>query len=104
MDEVHEVTAAVDCCPPRSVQMAASLSHPSAQGGLADEQAGERAGGVHVVVGQHADRFELGVIEQVGLVDHEDGSAAAFDLPGRERVDGRSRGPAREDGIVPGHS
>src|SRR5581483_3495946 len=29
----------------------------AAQGGLADEQGGERGGGVHVVVGEHADAF-----------------------------------------------
>jgi hypothetical protein len=30
---------------------------------LADEQGGEGGAGVHVVVGQHADRFELLVVE-----------------------------------------
>ena len=44
-------------------------SHPPPQGGLADEQAGERASGVQVVVGQHPHGFELVVDEQVGLVD-----------------------------------
>ena len=31
----------------------------AAQGGLAQQQAGEGAAGVHVVVGEHADLFEL---------------------------------------------
>ena len=62
--------------------------HPSSQGGLADEQAGERARGVHVVVGEHADRLELGVVEQVGLVEDQDGGAAACVLFDRQRVDG----------------
>jgi hypothetical protein len=30
------------------------------------------------VVGEHADGFELAVVEQVGLVDDQDGGAAAF--------------------------
>ncbi len=41
---------------------------PAAQGGLADEEAGQRAGGVEVVVGEHADGFELGGFEHVGFV------------------------------------
>ena len=61
---------------------------PPSQGGLADQQAGEGAGGVHVVVGEHADRFELGVVEQVGFVDDEDGGAAAFGVLGGEGVGG----------------
>ncbi|MFG2638899.1 hypothetical protein ACGFX8_35105 [Streptomyces sp. NPDC048362] len=35
------------------------------QGRLADQQAGQRAAGVHLVVGQHPDRFELLVVEQM---------------------------------------
>jgi hypothetical protein len=49
---------------------------PSPQGGLADEQAGEGAVGVHVVVGEHPDRFELGVVEQVCFID--DWAALSF--------------------------
>src|SRR6202034_1695421 len=55
----------------------AELDH-AAQGGLAEQDGGERGLAVHVVVGEHADRFELGVVEQVGLVDEQDGGAAAF--------------------------
>jgi hypothetical protein len=40
------------------------------------------------VVGEHADRLELGVIEQVGFVDDHDRGAAAFDLLDGECVDG----------------
>ena len=40
------------------------------------------------MVGEHADRLELGVVEQVGFVDHQDGGAAAFGLFDGERVDG----------------
>ena len=43
---------------------------------------------VHVVVGEHADAFELGVVEQVGFVDDEDGGAAAFGGFGGEGVGG----------------
>ena len=53
-----------------------------AQGGLADQQAGEGAGGVHVVLGQHADGLQLGVVEQVGFVQDEDRGAAPFGLFG----------------------
>ena len=71
--------------------------HPPPQGGLADEQAGERAGGVHVVVGEHPDRFELVVVEQVRLVDHHDGGAAAFGV-----FDGQRVGGLRDQGGVVG--
>ena len=47
---------------------------------------GERL--VHVVVGEHADAFELVVVEQVGLVDDQDGGAAAFVVFGGEGVGG----------------
>ena len=49
------------------------------------------------MVGQHPDRLELGVVEQVGLVDDQDGGAAAFGLLDRERVDG-----LRDEGGVVG--
>ena len=55
----------------------AELDHP-AQGGLADQDGGERGAAVHVVVGEHADRFELVVVQEVGFVDDQDGGAAAF--------------------------
>jgi hypothetical protein len=40
------------------------------------------------VIGEHADRLELGVVEQVGFVDDQDRCAAAFDLLDGQRVDG----------------
>ena len=40
------------------------------------------------MVGEHADRLELGVVEQVGFVDDQDRGAAAFGLLDGERVDG----------------
>ena len=52
--------------------------HGAAQGGLADEEAGEGGVGVEVVVGEHADGLELLVAGQVGLVDDKDGGAAAL--------------------------
>jgi hypothetical protein len=63
---------------------------------LANEQAGERAVGVHVVVGQHPDGLELGVIEQVCFVDDEHGGAAAFGLFGGQQV----RGVRDQGGVV----
>ena len=61
---------------------------PPPQGGLADEQAGERAAGVEVVVGEHADGLELGGFEHVCLVDGQDGDAAAFVVLAGEQVHG----------------
>jgi hypothetical protein len=66
------------------------------QGRLPDEQAGEGAVGVHVVVGQHADRLELGVIEQVCFVNDQQGGAAAFGLFGGQQV----RGLGYQGGVV----
>ena len=37
---------------------------------------------------EHPDRFELLVVEQVGLVDDHDGGAAAFGVFGGQRVGG----------------
>jgi hypothetical protein len=37
--------------------------HHAFEGGLADEDDGERAGGVHLGVGQHTNEFELVVIK-----------------------------------------
>src|SRR6478752_2512984 len=45
---------------------------PLAQGGLADQDDRERGSGVHVVVGQQPDRFELMIVQQVGFVDFSD--------------------------------
>jgi hypothetical protein len=56
--------------------------------GLADEQAGQRAGGVEVVVGEHADGFELGGFEHVGFVDGQDRDSAAFGVLAGEQVHG----------------
>jgi hypothetical protein len=38
------------------------------------------------VVGEHADAFELGGVEEVGFVDDQDGDAAAFGVLGGEGV------------------
>src|SRR5262249_43220891 len=51
---------------------------PSAQGGLPDQEGGCRRAGVHVVVGEHPDGLEAGVVEQVGFVDDQHGGASAF--------------------------
>ena len=40
------------------------------------------------MVGEHPDRLELLVVEQVGLVDHDDGGAAAFGVFGGQGVGG----------------
>jgi hypothetical protein len=72
-------------------QVAGVLGEPGAGGVGGDPEdviSCERAGGVHVVVGQHPDRLELGMVEQMGFVDDDDRGAAAFDLLDRERVDG----------------
>jgi hypothetical protein len=54
------------------------------------------------VVGQHADRLELGVVEQMGFVDHQDRGAAPFGLFDGERVDGlRDQGGVVDQGPVP---
>ncbi len=42
---------------------------PLAEGGLADEQTREQRFGVHVGVGEEPEFFELGVVEEVGLVN-----------------------------------
>jgi hypothetical protein len=69
------------------------------QGGLAYEQAGQRAGGVHVRVGEHAHRLELRGVEQVRLVDDEDDLAAPLGRFGGERVGGlRDQGGVVEAG------
>ena len=50
----------------------------SPERGLADEQAGERAGGVHLCVGQEPDRLQLGVAQQVSLVHDQQREPAAL--------------------------
>jgi hypothetical protein len=66
--------------------------HPEAesvaQAGLADEDDRERGSGVHVVIGQQPDRFELMVVEQVGLVDDQYRVAAPFGVFGGQRLGG----------------
>lgn len=52
--------------------------HGPAQGRLPDEQAGQWGVLVHALVGQHPDRLELFVGQQVRLDEDEDGGAAAF--------------------------
>ena len=52
------------------------------QGGLPDQDDGERGTTVHVVVGEQPDRFELMIVEQVGLIDDEHGVSAAFGVFG----------------------
>ena len=51
----------------------AEPQHP-AQGGLADEQAGQRAGGIHLGVREEPELLQLGGVKQVGLVDFSDRS------------------------------
>ena len=65
----------------------AEAEHP-AQGGLADEQAGQRAGRVHLGVGQDPDGLELVVGQQVRLVDDQQRG------PGRARRARRRCRPA----------
>ena len=43
------------------------------EGGLADEDDGQGAGGVHFGVRQHPDQFQLAVVEQVRFIDDEHG-------------------------------
>src|SRR5690242_19497857 len=58
--------------------------HGAPQGGLADEQAGERGVGIEVVVGEHPYRLELFIAQQMGLVDDQDGGLAALVALGGE--------------------
>jgi DNA-binding Xre family transcriptional regulator len=78
----------------------AEADHPPKRG-LADEQAGQRAGGVHLVVGEHPDGLELVVVEQVRLVDDEHGGAAAFAVLGGQQAGGLSDMFATTDLIGP---
>src|SRR2546429_3198368 len=62
--------------------------HGAPQGGLADEQAGERGVGIEVVVGEHPYRLELLIPQQMGLVDDQDGGLAALVAFGGEHGGG----------------
>jgi hypothetical protein len=62
--------------------------HPPPQGGLADEQARERARRVEVMICQEPQRFQLVIAEQVRLLDDHDGGASPFSVFGGERVGG----------------
>src|SRR6266702_6337135 len=82
----------------------AELDH-SPEGGLAQQDGGERGLAVHVVVGEHADGFQLVVVEEVGLVDDQHWGAASFSgfagehavgLGGQRR--GAVGGPAAQGG------
>ena len=54
------------------------------------------------MVGQHADGFQLGVVEQVRLVDDHDRGAAAFGVFGGQGVGGlRDEGGGVEAGDLP---
>lgn len=68
------------------------MLHPFAQGGLADQRHRERRRGVHVVVGEHADRVQLLVVEQVRFIDHDGRRAPFVDLRGQRggRLGGES--------------
>jgi len=63
-------------------------AHPQlpVQGGLADQDPGERAGAVHLHVGHQPELFQLGGIEQVRLVDDHDHGAVPFAGLGGEQV------------------
>ncbi|HZD15328.1 MAG TPA: hypothetical protein VE196_09430, partial [Pseudonocardiaceae bacterium] len=70
--------------------------HSPPQGGLPHQQAGEGAVGIKIMVGQHADRFQLGVIEQVRFVQDQHGGPATFGLFGGQQV----RGLRDQGGVV----
>src|SRR5215218_41205 len=61
---------------------------PPPQGGLAQQQAGERRAGVHVVVGEHADLLQLLGRQQVGLVDDHHGGLGLLGLLGGQQLGG----------------
>jgi hypothetical protein len=52
---------------------------------LSDQQRRERRPRVHVVVGEHAHRLQLGVVEQVRLVEDDDRGAAPLGVLGGQR-------------------
>src|SRR6266508_4442128 len=61
---------------------------PPPQGGLAQQQAGERGVGVHVVVGEHADLLQLLGGQQVGLVDDHHAGLGLLGLLGGQQLGG----------------
>ena len=60
----------------------------AAQGGLADEQAGQRAGGIHLGVRQDPHGLELAVGQEMRLVEDEHGDPAALAVLGGEQGGG----------------
>src|SRR6266571_2318438 len=60
----------------------------AAQGGLADEQAGQRAGRVHLRIRQDPDGLELVVCQEMGLVDCQYGDPAPLVMLGGEQGGG----------------
>src|SRR6185437_16351678 len=75
------------------------------QGGLADQDGRERGAAVHLVVGEHPYRLELLVVEEVGLVDDQDGGPSSLgglagqDVPGLGGEGGSAvDGPPAEGG------
>ena len=75
--------------------------HAGPQLGLAGEQDGQRAGRVELGAGQHPDRFELVVGQQVSLVDQQDRQPASLGELG-----GQVLGGLRDQGgvVEPGHA
>ena len=84
--------------------------HAGPQLGLAEEQDGQRAGGVELGAGQHPDRFQLVVGQQVRLVDQQDRQPASLgelggQVPGGLRdqggvVDAGHAAQGRDDRVV----
>ena len=71
------------------------------QGRLTDQESREGGTGIHVVVGEHADGFELGVVQQVRLVEDQDRGPAAFGVFGGQRGGGlRDEGCGVEAGCL----
>jgi hypothetical protein len=60
----------------------------AAQGGLAQQQAGKRRAGVHLMVGEHADLLELLGVEQVGLVDDDHAGLGLLGFFGGQQLGG----------------
>src|SRR5450756_2120500 len=61
---------------------------PPTQGGLAEQQPGERGDAVHLAVGEQPELFELVGGKQMRLVDGDDDGTAAFVFLGGEVVHG----------------
>ena len=69
--------------------------HAGPQLGLAEEQDAQRAGGVELGAGQHPDRLQLVVGQQVSLVDQQDRQPASLGELG-----GQVPGGLRDEGGV----